>query len=130
MRLFHYTCDDGRAGIGDVGFLRSSAQLSGRTDLPDIARWIWLTDMETPDRNALGLTSQILGCDRMTHRYEVRWDYAADAAAPWTQVRRLAPAVERQALESAPGAKPRHWFVTRQPIEVVYVGLVAEQVVA
>jgi hypothetical protein len=116
--LFHYTCDHGRHGIGDMGYLRSVASLTGRRDLPDLARWIWLTDLDIPVRDALGLTSHLLGCDRTAHRYRV-----ADTphmVEPWTKVRRLAAPADREALESSPGARPRHWFVTRFPIAVVY----------
>ena len=120
MDLYHYTCDHSHSLIGEQGFLRSAAELSGRDDLPGIARWIWLTDLAVPDRNALGLTSHSLSCDRMVHRYRVVWDYQAEAALPWMKVRMIADPAEREDLESAHGARPRHWFVTRWPIEVRY----------
>ena len=119
--LWHYTCDHGRAGI-DVDrsmfgcVVRPLRDLAGRDDLPELTRWAWFTDMARPDRDALGLTSHTLNCDRLAHRYRV----LSGQIYPWTTVRRLANRAERQALESAPGARPRHWFVARQPVVVEY----------
>lgn len=113
--LYHYTCDHGHKGIGTEGYARPLARLAGG-ELPETARWLWLTDMATPDRDALGLTSQVLACDRLAHRYRVTRPVDVH---PWVKVRRLVSPIVREALESAPGARPKHWYVSRQPQSVV-----------
>ena len=104
MRLFHYTCEHGRAGIGDNGWLRPAQTFWGGEPL------IWLTDMDVPDRVGLGLTSHILSCDRLDYRYVVE----ALAAYPWltSPFRIAAPWFAVVALEGIEGVKPHHWFVS------------------
>lgn len=105
--LYHYTCDDGHAAIGKVGVLRPG---------PD--GLIWLTDMRTPNRDALGLTMHILKCDRTRHRYRVT---DPSYAVPWIEYRKtLDDPWWRAELEFADGARPRHWFVTTAPVPVEY----------
>lgn len=117
VRLYHYTCDHGRQGIGDTGVLVSAATQAGRDDLLFPALVVWLTDMATPDRNALGLTSNILSCDRTRYRYRVT---DATTAIPWTQYARLVPRWVREELEGAPGTRPVHWWIslTSVPVEI------------
>lgn len=104
--LYHYTCDHGHQGIG-----------SGTGVL--LARGLaWLTDLEVPIRDALGLTSVILSCDRTRHRY--RATDALEHVRPWMEVRRQVPAAWVEALETTPGAAPRHWWVSSWPVMVEY----------
>lgn len=110
--LWHYTCDHGHAQITNTlvpGAVLVGRRLKGPGDL------IWLTDLPHPNRDALGLTSHILSCDRITHRY--RLTDGADVVQ-WMNVRRAYPWAAE--LESAPGARPRHWFVSGVPVPVVY----------
>lgn len=105
MTLYHYTCDHGRSGIGDSGFIKPSPTFWQGTPL------IWLTDMETPDRLALGLTSQILRCDRLDYRYLVG---VCAAPEPWltSRYRFEAPIKAVLMLEAIDGVQPTRWWVS------------------
>jgi hypothetical protein len=103
--LWHYTCDHGLAGIGKpYGWAR-----------PFSDGVVWLTDLDAPVPDALGLTSHLLTCDRTAHRYRV---VDAWAASPWMEMRPYWDPVRRDALEAAPGAMPRHWWVSPVPVRV------------
>lgn len=112
--LYHYTCDHGHALIGEDDVVVPATHQSGEA-IGTPGEYAWFTDLSVPIREALGLTSTILACDRTAHRYRV-----TDAAGiiPWTAVRR----VYRWglALELAPRARPAHWFVATEPVAVVY----------
>jgi hypothetical protein len=85
-----------------------------QTWLPD--RLVWLTDLPTPWREELGLTSLILKCDRTTHRFTV--DVPAAAVLPWAvyaRQRRIDRRV-RDGLED--GALPMHWWVSLNPLPI------------
>lgn len=106
--LYHYTCNHGSLLITDE--IRPNAH-------PWLPRpVIWLTDRETPDVDALGLTSHILDCNRTEYRYEIPWDpsmiwwptYAKYALTPTIRMR----------FES-PGTDPASWWVTEHPIDLV-----------
>jgi hypothetical protein len=103
--LWHYTCDHGHDAIlNDGGTLRPNL----RAPVP----LLWLTDLLEPARDALGLTSRILDCDRTEHRYRI--DNPVDVL-PWSAVRlRYRPTLVA-GLETAPGAQPEHWYVTTTP---------------
>lgn len=106
--LWHFTCADGRAGI-----LRSGAVQPLRPSHPGPSQYAWFTDLDGPDRLALGLTSHILDCDRTEHRFR-----ATDTSGlrPWVEVRRMHPWA--RLIETAPGAMPRHWYVSTEPVPV------------
>lgn len=116
MILYHYTCGHGRLALGDEGQLLAAADLVDRV-MPWPSTVIWLTDLPEPDADRLGLTSQILLCDRTAHRYRVT---ARRGVATWSLVRRHAPNDVVVDLESAPGADPAHWFVALNPVPAVY----------
>lgn len=108
--LWHYTCDHGRQGLGPAGTLLALAQLEPERSLQapyDLARLVWLTDLDTCWPEALGLTSRSISCDRTLYRYR-----ATDQAGVtwWPRMRRQVDPYVRQALESAPGARPMHWY--------------------
>lgn len=106
MTLWHYTCEHHRAQLGWHGALK-----------PGLDGFVWLTDLDHPNAAGLGLTSNILSCDRTAHRYRV----AADAAAHhWVDVRQYVDPVRVDALESAPGVLLMHWWVARTLVPVVY----------
>lgn len=114
--LYHFTCGHSRDQIGDTGKILPGSMLTD-TDAAWPARFVWLTDMARPDRNALGLTSHTLRCDRTEHRYRVT---DPTAVVPWHTVARLLTREQRDQLEAEPGARPMHWFVAVCGIAVVY----------
>jgi hypothetical protein len=131
MRLYHYTCEHGHNEISETGKLLPLADLIDpvMADRLPLSSFIWLTDLSYPLRGALGLGMQLVGCDRTRYRYRVC--ESGLVALPWAQARRelddesdpqrsaLALAWARM-LEESPGARPRHWFVTRQPVHVEF----------
>jgi hypothetical protein len=116
VTVFHYTCEHGRAALGDSGEL-----MTGRMLNPRMPAWlwmsdlVWMTDLSVPIRDALGLTMRLTGCDRTRHRYVVT---DATHVVPWTSVRRTVSHPED--VEDVPGARPAHWYVSRVPVPVLY----------
>jgi len=108
MNLYHFTCSHSAPRIKADGFLRPWIQPVLSVSL------IWLTDLDDPTREQVGLTSYSLTCDRLEYRVTVD-----TAAVRWTTFARTAPA--RRALELTPGALPMHWWVSeaRVPIQLV-----------
>jgi len=106
--LYHYTCDHGMTGIqqSDMWLKPNPAALW---------RLVWLTDLDVPDRDALGLTSHLLDCDRTRHRLRIKKDTAISWWPHWCRAEGITRA-QRDGLELAPGARPRHWYVTPWPI--------------
>lgn len=110
--LLHYTCVDAAPKI-DADLLLRPWRQPALGDLP----LVWLTDLDPPDRDALGLTSRhLITCDRMAHRFVV-----ADAGTcqPWHRFARTLPASMRWQVETAaPGLRPIHWWVSLRPVSV------------
>jgi hypothetical protein len=104
-QLWHFTCAHSVASIERLRSLRPHPH-----PLLD-ASLVWLTDLDRPFRDALGLTSHTLMCDRTEHRFE-----ALDtSSAVWWPSYARATNVDRQtcrALEMAAGAMPAHWWVS------------------
>lgn len=100
--LWHYTCEHGRLGIGTRGYLRPGAD-----------GFVWLTDLDAPYRDALGLSSVLIACDRTRHRYRI-----ADGAdvIPFTDARHTLDPVRWHALVNIPGGMVRHWYITDRRI--------------
>ncbi len=106
VKLYHYTCRDRYAMIRGSGLLRAN-----QPHLRKIPPAVWLTDLETPDRLGLGLTSFMLRCDRTEHRVIVElpgepplWHWPR-----WAH-KHLALG-DRDALELNPGVLPMHWWL-------------------
>lgn len=108
VELYHYTCDHGRQAIGLSGMLLPHG-------LPGGVQLVWLTDMSTPDRRSLGLTSAMLRCDRTQHRYRITDD---TGVMRWLAVRRRFHSLGL--LELTPGVRPAHWWVSLTPIPAAY----------
>lgn len=114
--LWHYTCHHGWAALGNVGELVPARNLTDR--IPPgwwPGDFVWTTDLAAPIRDALGLTMELAACDRTRHRYRVT-DPAT--CTPWVDVRHVFP--DAHLLENAPGARPRHWWVSPLPVPAVY----------
>lgn len=116
--LWHYTCDHGHERIDASGSVIPGAFQTGRFDTPGV--YAWFTDLSVPIRDGLGLTSQILTCDRTAHRYRVT---DPTGIVPWSSVRRSCEWAEE--LEAAEGARPRHWFVATGAVPVEYAPVTA-----
>jgi hypothetical protein len=108
VKLYHYTCDHGAERIGPRGTLKPQPLVGSGT--AGVA--VWMTDLDVPFRDALGLTSHILDCDRTAHQYVV---HEPRAVMHWTEARKILPRQYVRALESAPGAMPMHWYVSGVP---------------
>jgi hypothetical protein len=109
MRLFHYTCRHSAQTITRRGMLSPN-----KHPLLDWRPLLWLTDMETPDREGLGLTSSMLSCDRTEHRYVVD----APDAERWSDwaARNAVPLAIRLELEGGEGRMPDRWFVLEHSV--------------
>lgn len=104
--LYHYTClDHGGAKIGNPGVLK-----------PGQDGVVWLTDLDVPIISALGMTPVMAKCDRSELRYRV--DDTSEVF-PWMVFRRTVSFELRTLLEGFPGAMPRHWFVSLDPVAAV-----------
>lgn len=109
-RLYHYTCGHGARGI------RLAGQIKPTTIYGTARKAVWLTDLDAPYREALGLTSHSLNCDRTAYRFIID---APLGAIHWIDARRHLPRATVEALESAPGAMPMHWWLAPQPQNAV-----------
>ena len=108
--LFHYTCaDHGYRGILRTGLVMPYPQpvLLGQPVS-------WWTDLALPDPTALGLTRNVLRCDRTEQRFET---HRVDLLTPWWEFARNVLGESRRRLEAA-GA-PRHWWVATLPVPAV-----------
>ena len=120
MTLYHFTCDHGRHALGTSGVVLPLAQWNPRAaarltpERAAIARLSWFTDLDAAVRDALGLTSTALACDRTQFRYRVTADPVP--CLPWL----LSPYRRGWMLdlERAPGAMPRHWYVADTSVRV------------
>lgn len=103
--LYHYTCHD----HGEIGIRESGLIKPGRDGL------VWMTDLDVPVREALGLTSYSLRCDRTAVRFEVTDN---GYTQPWVRARRgLDPRFVAD-LEAAPGIMLMHWWVSGRPVRL------------
>jgi hypothetical protein len=109
MRLYHYTCLDSDPGIQRDGFLRPNWNPLLRASL------VWLTDLEQPNIEGLGLTSDSISCDRTAVRYEVRTVHA-ERWAKWARKHRVSRPL-RDDLERF--GLPRCWWVATTPLPVI-----------
>lgn len=110
MRLYHYTClDHGDPGIQRDGFLRPN-----RHAFFD-ARLIWLTTLEQPQREPLGLTSDRLSCDRTAVRYEVDTVHAVR----WNRWARRHNVDRRLRADLERFGMPEAWWVAESVLPVV-----------
>lgn len=106
--LYHYTCTDhGHPGIYGSGEVR-----------PGMDGVVWLTDLEVPVRDAIGLTRVSTKCDRGAVRYRV--DTADRRVVSWMEFRRGVTRDIIDDLETFPGAMSRHWFVALEAMPATY----------
>lgn len=110
--LFHYTCDHGWSGIREAGEVRANEHPLLGEPLS------WWTDLDAPLRDALGLTSYVLACDRTAYRVSVELSDCPEIVWWPRWARRRVPPQVRAYLESAPGAAPAHWYVAERAVPV------------
>jgi hypothetical protein len=118
--LYHYTCDHRAPLVRADGLVVPAHHLrrdDGRPNPVALIPWCafaWFTDLEVPIRAALGLTSDLVACDRTEYRFR-----AIEGArlVHWTDIRRRYGWAE--ILETAPGARPAHWYVSADPVPVI-----------
>lgn len=109
--LWHFTCaDHGHAALGGSGLLRPYPHLL----IPRLGPVVWLTDDPAPQRDAVGLTSEFITCDRLAYRYRVD---PTSECLPWPALRHLASPTALRDLESF--GKPETWWISRAPIRAV-----------
>jgi hypothetical protein len=114
--LYHYTCSHHAAGIEVAGKVVPGFMLTNNPDLPWTGRVAWFTNMATPHRDALGLTSVLLDCDRTEVRFRVT--DPTEVVAWWHYARHLRRE-DREWLETQPGSRPAHWWVSVCGVPVV-----------
>ena len=108
--LWHFTCTHGYRGIGARGVL----QPRRHPLMPRLGAVVWLTDQSMPDRDAVGLTSEVyLTCDRMQYRYRA---LDTSRARPWHELRDRAPDAVVADLERY--GDPGSWWLARAPVPV------------
>lgn len=108
--LYHYTCYHGNAAIAEDGGIIKPG--------PD--GMVWLTDLRVPIRDALGLTSVYITCDRIAFRWAI--DPIPETVEWWPRwLRHATPAWRKwgRLIEMAPGVRPAHWYVSTIPVEGV-----------
>lgn len=109
MTLWHFTCRHLGALIGVRGVLTPHPH-----PMLGVAV-VWLTDLDVPDVDALGLTSTTLGCDRTAVRYRV----TGGETLSWSEWAESAHVDRRVRSELTFGRRPRHWFVSTAPVSVL-----------
>lgn len=115
MTFYHYACSHAVDGIRADGMVVPQNHAA----MPHVS---WFTDLEPPIKEALGLTNEFTACNKTEYKFAVV-EEAEPLISFWphfARTRRIHPEF-RQALESAPGAMPAHWFVSTHPVRVVEV---------
>jgi hypothetical protein len=119
-QLWHYTCLHGHHKLASGGLLMPGVDLMNpavRGQAGPTSRYVWMTDLSVPVRDALGLTMEHIRCDRTAHRYRVT---QRGIAIRWSDLRRSFDPEWRELLEASPGARPMHWWVAQEPVPCVY----------
>lgn len=121
--LWHYTCEHGDRAIVETAYRAGS--VGPGLIKPGADGLLWATDLDAAGgsgmvdsmlRDALGLTSHSLACDRMAYRWRLDDLSVVAYFRPWVEVRRVIDPARRAAVEAAPGVLLRHWFVSMTPV--------------
>lgn len=110
MSYWHFTCSDGATMIGEVGVLKPHWHPMVGASL------IWLTNDPAPSRDAVGLTSDTLFCDRMEFRYRIIDDEAYLKIRRWlgsTEQSRTAP---HHQADLHRYSEPSKWYVSTKQL--------------
>lgn len=109
---WHYTCEHKVDDIEATGVvLPQTQQTLGGLQVA------WFTNMPSASRQALGLTSHMLNCDRMSHLFRVI-PVDEHKVVEWARLRdKLSrPMIVR--LEAARGTRPMFWGVAAEAVQV------------
>lgn len=109
--LYHYTCDHGAASIRATGWILPLGDIAPVGLAPGVPSLLWLTDLDRPNRLALGLTSISISCDRTRYRFAIQ---PQPSITTWWRWRRAHPEFAPFAarIEEQPGSRPKHWWVS------------------
>jgi hypothetical protein len=99
--LWHFTCEHAYRSLGNGGVLKPNRHPL----MPELGNVIWLTEESWPERDAVGLTSDYISCDRMAYRYRI----VDSDARPWGAYRHLVLTTVRMDLEAY--AQPHTWWL-------------------
>lgn len=102
-----------------------SAAFAGAVEIGLRTAWpgllVWLSNMgSNPVREALGLTSHTLDCDRLEVCYRV---LTPGRCTWWPLWARELPRAVREQVEGSRGARPAHWWVAEGPVMVALWGV-------
>jgi len=111
--LWHFTCRHSARQIQRTA-LRPLLMPQPQHPATGLPRLLWLTALPAPDREATGLTSHTLRCDRMEFRYLA---LRTAGCVPWlaSPFRELASPGWLAGIEAFPH-DPENWFVTDRPV--------------
>lgn len=105
-RFYHFTCEHGHVDITKSGVLLPHVHPFA----PALGPLLWLTDLEDPTQESVGLTASWTKCNRLQYRYIVQ----SKAVVHWFDIRERAPKWLVADLESF--GQPEHWLVVRRPV--------------
>ena len=105
MKLYHFTCDHALRKIGTDGGI-----LVPHVDFVVGVGVVWMTHDPHASREALGLSSHTLACDRMFARFEIP---DPEDAVPWSAIR--SNYRHARILEGTKGTRPDLWWLSRLP---------------
>lgn len=110
-KYVHWSCFHGEAGIRHLRRVIPNKAAGG------VSWWTDLHGKGQTIRQQLGLTSNILECDRMAIRF---WADPRDERLliPWVLYKPQVSEAWAWELENSPGAAPEHWWVATEPIRV------------
>lgn len=110
--LWHFTCRHGAKRIG-----RGNALLVPQGGIHPVAGWpplLWFTVLAEPDREATGLTSETISCDRMEHRYAVG---PGSVCVPWLASPWRASTASGLLADLEDYGDPEHWWVADRAVK-------------
>jgi hypothetical protein len=130
-RLYHFTCKHAFQSIILDGQLVAPASLNGSLGTARMLdegapRWltevVWLTDLDQPYRELLGLTRRFNRCDRTRHRFTAEHLGELAGLQHWPTFRRTLTGDDLRfayMLEANPsGVRPAHWWVAPGPVPI------------
>ena len=126
MRLYHFTCACSVKRINQQGgvlrpivpwaTLDKALGRDGPTGLAGAPTVLWLTDMDVPNVQALGLSSTMLRCDRTEYRYVVETGPRDPVMPWWLYAKVLYQASPRWLSWMQHERDPKRWYVATRAL--------------